>query len=240
MDRGPGWYVIDDRVIVADAVEISLQRTHLMDTWRDDPLPSYGAAGLVQGTDGVMASVGVDEAFWIAFQRFDSVGQAAVRICVEVPEMSDAVTGGAWNASLSSIPQNYIVVPPQFALDGIGLGTDQARQFIGRSGDGRNANCAKFRCIVYPGTSGQNELYVQTVATQPLRSPGPPTEDTSGGQALVRKWIALDDSRRRWDVSAGIEVPVVILGSAEFTRQTGQTPVAALDSNNRYSGRRFP
>jgi hypothetical protein len=232
-----GWQVTDDRVVFADNLEISVQRTRPAIGWRVEPLPSYGAAPLVADDFGVMASVGDDEAFWIAFQSIAPGSRSAVRICIEAPTSLDAVTGGPCKTGLARHPQNYVVVPPQFAMDGMALGTREARLFVARATDPSEITCSRLRCTAYV-QHGRYPPAPVPKRVHPLRDPSRSAPDDPG--ELIRKRIAPDESEAQWQAVAPISVSITFVDPIEFSARGGRPAAGPLDSAARYSGRRFP
>ncbi len=75
---------------------------------------------------GVLIPLYQREALWLGFQAADWKPNA---LKIGVGNVN-AITGGAWDASLSEAEQDYLVSPPQLWLDGIKSGTGRIRQFV--------------------------------------------------------------------------------------------------------------
>lgn len=73
---------------------------------------------------GVFLPIHQAEALWI---RFSGKYPFAVQVATG---KINAVSGEAWTETLSSEPQNYVVVPNQPWLDGYNVGHDRIRQFV--------------------------------------------------------------------------------------------------------------
>ncbi|AMY10851.1 hypothetical protein LuPra_04094 [Luteitalea pratensis] len=114
------WRIADDGIVLGEVLEISLQRTLLSAPSDHDPRPSYGRAPLAAGQDVVLAGVGTGEVFWIGFQPLQRAVQVAVRVREESPRDADLVSGGEWMPALSHDPRNYLIVPPERFVSGLG------------------------------------------------------------------------------------------------------------------------
>ena len=107
------WRIAHDGIVLAEILEISLQRTRLTRPFAHNPPPSYGRAPLAAGSGVALAGMGADEGFWIGFQPLDEDTQSAVRVRLEAPSDIDLVSGRQWMPALTRDPRNYLVVPPE-------------------------------------------------------------------------------------------------------------------------------
>jgi hypothetical protein len=114
------WRIADDGIVLGEVLEISLQRTLPSASSGHDPPPSYGRAPLAAGQDVVLAGIRTGEVFWIGFQPLHGSTQIAVRVKGELPRDVDLVSGGAWMPALSHDPRNYLIVPPERFVSGLG------------------------------------------------------------------------------------------------------------------------
>ncbi|HTY23708.1 MAG TPA: hypothetical protein VMC85_11290 [Desulfomonilaceae bacterium] len=131
----------DDAIRIGRHFSVSFQRTlRLPEDGRTYPLPpGLGRFPIHRVADyadrvpeswrrhgGVFIPMYQREALWMAFQGADWRPNA-VKIGVG---MINALSGHAWNQSLSKDKQDYIVVPEQPWLDGINAGKGLIRQFV--------------------------------------------------------------------------------------------------------------
>ena len=114
------WRIADDGIVLGEVLEISLQRTLLSASSGHDPLPSYGRAPLAADQHVVLAGIGIGEVFWIGFHPVHASTQIAVRVKEEFPRDVDLVSKDAWMPALSHDPRNYLIVPPERFVSGLG------------------------------------------------------------------------------------------------------------------------
>jgi hypothetical protein len=80
---------------------------------------SFGALPLGWRGRDVLLPVAHDEAFWLSFDPADAETSSAIRIAVSATTLRDAVSGGDWSSKMQIRPQNYVVCPPQRAINGV-------------------------------------------------------------------------------------------------------------------------
>ena len=83
-----------------------------------------------------MAPVTPGEVIWLGFQAVDRGSPATVRVRIDEPQPIDAISGEAWDDSLSEDPRNFLVCPPDSSLAGRPVpggrhlfGSDQLERF---------------------------------------------------------------------------------------------------------------
>jgi hypothetical protein len=84
----------------------------------------------------VVAPVTPGEVIWLGFQAVDRGSPATVRVRIDEPQPIDAISGEAWDDSLSEDPRNFLVCPPDSSLVGRPVpggrrlfGSDQLERF---------------------------------------------------------------------------------------------------------------
>ena len=79
----------------------------------------YGATPLaVTPGEIVVAAVASGEVIWLGFQAVDRGSPATVRVRIDESHPIDAISGEAWDDSLSDDPRNFLVCPPDSRLAG--------------------------------------------------------------------------------------------------------------------------
>ena len=97
----------------------------------------YGATPLaIAPGEIVVAPVTPGEVVWLGFQAVDRGSPATVRVRIHEPQPIDAISGEAWDDSLSEDPRNFLVCPPDSNLAGRPVpggrrlfGSDQLERF---------------------------------------------------------------------------------------------------------------
>jgi hypothetical protein len=236
------WSIHANRLRLGTWVDVSFQRTRLVDAEPGTPPQSYGAVP-VAATHGpldgdVAIALRMDEGLWLGFEPLD----APVALRVAAGNL-DAVTGQTWSESISATLQNYIVVPPQTALDGVQVGSDHARPFSALRGECADGTCVTLRLIAIPHVPALPLTSARALEpVQPLRSAGPDTGDeASHGVGLVPQTIVRDPhGLAAWDVARATSVRVAILTPEVFTELTGTASLPAIRPEHGYRGWRLP
>jgi hypothetical protein len=236
------WSIHANRLRIGTWVDVSFQRTRLVDAGPGTPPQSYGAvpvAATHEPSDGDVAiGLRMDEGLWLAFEPLD----APVALRVAAGNV-DAVTGRAWSESMSATPQNYVVVPPQTALDGVQVGSDHARPFSALRRECADGACVTLRLIAIPHVPTLPPTTARAVEpVQPLRSAGRETgDDASHGGGVVPQTIVRDPHGLAvWDVSRAASARVAILTPEVFTKLTGAESLPAIRPEDGYKGWRLP
>lgn len=130
-----------DRIWIGERLAVSFQRTlRIPDDGREYPLPPglgrFPVQRAADYADRIPAAWNQPhtffipmyqrEALWLSFQ-----GAAWKPNAVKIGVGNiNAISGAAWDLSLHSDPQDYMVCPPQPWLDGINAGDSYIRQFV--------------------------------------------------------------------------------------------------------------
>ena len=230
---------------------ISFQRTlRVPDDNQDYPLPAGLGRFPLESVDdfpvpagwhdhgGVFLPIRRAEALWISLDGDDypmAVKIAAGKI--------NAVTGSAWSDTLSSDPQDYVVVPDQPWLDGFHVAEDVVRQFVAMPlGEGATAEeqlrgeglWGGLQIIAYPMKASRYEQ---------LRKVRPPSRFVMGfcpsvAPASIDMGLApggriMQDIEEdpygldAWDMSAGSRCFVHLLNAELWPAYTGQPAPAS-------------
>ena len=170
------------------------------------------------------------EALWLGFEG-PSWRPHALKIGIG---NINALTGEAWNETLSSTPQNYLVSPPQPWLDGFHTSNDVVRQFVSAPlGAGLTVEsqlaaeeAGGLRITVFEPREG-----IFPASPPPAAPPKFETEQVylgelglaAGGE--IRQKIYEDPyGLDTWDVENFGTIRVRILNSAQYSLLTGSEP----------------
>jgi hypothetical protein len=237
----PPWTIEDGvRLRIADCVYVSFERTRRQDA---NPTRSYGAAPIA--TDGqephssLLVPSRDDEGFWLGLTAVDDDRPCAVRVIVREPAEVDAMTGAAPLGGLSSAPQNFAVVPPQYAVMGVTTGHGVARPFVRVPGAASEAACQRVQFLVYasvqaiPRSTPAPSLLQQSTESDRTR-PG-----NVGG--LVTQHVAPDPyGLEMWHPAPAADLRVEIVAPETYAGRTAQPAPGPLSDDTRYGGWRLP
>ena len=116
---------------------------------------SFGPVPIASLDEGHAAiSIREDESVWIGFEGSDTHACAA-RVLAQGTVLIDAVTGSPPTETLDPRAQNYIVVPPQYAITGRTTAPGCARQFVRVANGPHQQAIAQFQLVVHPSTAEQ-------------------------------------------------------------------------------------
>jgi hypothetical protein len=154
---------------------------------------------------------------------------AALRIIVEEPRRIDAVTGlSTIDDELGETPQNYLVCPPQRALDGVRVSADCVEQFVTR--DGSRASCSVLMVVAMP-----------TLAALPSRAAVTAAAATPARCDAIRQALAPDPyGPHCWDGSQAVAVRMRLLPAERYAAVTGEPLPETLVETSTYRGWRLP
>jgi hypothetical protein len=199
------------------------------------------------------------EALWLAFEAA-SWKPNAVKIGIG---KINALTGKAWDESLHTDPQDYLVCPHQPWLDGINSGEGVIRQFVamplgaGYTVEGQITGQEQFgglQVIVYdpvpglfpdqPPTPKPHGYLPGGPDSSPLRfaSQAQPAQAMglgAGGQ-ITQKIYPDPYGLQTWDQSQSGRVSVFILNSQQYQVVTGETSPPTPVSAKTYTEAGFP
>jgi hypothetical protein len=180
--------------------------------------------------DEVWVGAGADEGFWLGFSPADANAPTALRIWIEEPREVDAVTGASTRApTLCDSPQNYLVCPPQAALDGVCIGVDCVAQFVTRA-PGAGA-CSLLVITAIPPIA-------QLLPPAPLPAAAQPSEIACEG--IRQRFMRDPYGSRFWDTARASVVRLRILAPDRFAALTGTEAPGPLDERQTYQGWRLP
>ncbi|HTV01477.1 MAG TPA: hypothetical protein VMF13_13090 [Luteitalea sp.] len=203
---------------------------------------SFGAVPVASLADGHGAiALRDDESVWIGFDAAD--GHVCVaRVLALGTELVDAVTGEAPTEGLDPRAQNYIVLPPQYALTGRTVSPRCARQFVrGAEGPHHEAitelHVTVYRSIAEPTVRDDERTYARgRGATRPGRADVP----TCGVPGHVPQVIQEDAGVHTWDTTRAWQARIEVLAGDEYRRRTGQAPLPPAAPDASYGGWRLP
>lgn len=246
-------------------LRMSFQRTlRIPDDNREYPLPPGLGRFPLQHVDdhasrvptswrehgGVFLPMYQAEALWIGFEsdRYPfAVKIAAGKI--------NAVTGDGWTPSLSSAPQDYMVVPEQPWLDGFCVARGKIRQFVAMPlGQGYTAEeqltgaaaHGGLQVLAYPIKAAlyeelEAERIYREMCARASRSPHGPSEMGLAPGGLMRQEIYKDPyGIESWEVAASSRCFVHIANSAQYRAITGSAPPGEPPSAESYTKAGLP
>jgi hypothetical protein len=205
---------------------------------------SFGAVPIASLEEGHAAiSIREDESVWIGFEGSDKHAFAA-RVFARGTVLIDAVTGNPPTEMLDPRAQNYIVVPPQYAITGRTTAPGCARQFVRVANGPHQETIAEFELVVHPSTSEQTvrgadlRRDVRVVGpTRPRRADAPRCPMPGHVAQVIQEdpfGAAVWDTTRAW------RVRIEVLAGDEYQRRTGEAPLPAADRRTGYGGWRMP
>jgi len=186
------------------------------------------------------------EALWLGFGG-ESWHPAALVIAADGVNVT---TGEAWNAALNGTPQNYVVVPDQPWLDGIGTQAGLVRQFVAMPlGQGftlaeqvpRQGMKQGLQLGAHDARPGRFPNQAPPLAAdfdQPriMRSPGlRPGMGIGAGGNIIQKIYPDQHGFDCWESNETASAQVHLLNSAQFSWITGHPPPPPLISAADYT-----
>ena len=241
---------------MADREPVALLRqlgpvTIIVQRWRHVALDelvttvsSFGPVPIAPLGEGHAAiAIDEDESLWIGVQGSDA-GASALRVLARGDDMIDAVTGHLPMDTLDSSTQNYVVVPPQYAITGRTTAAGCARQFVRVASGPHQEAVAEILLAVHPSIA---ELPVGATAQRPgLRAVGPvrPRLRSAPGCLMaghVAQVVQRDPfGAGAWDTTRAWSLRIEVLSGDEYQRLTGQVPPAPADRRAAYRGWLLP
>jgi hypothetical protein len=194
--------------------------------------------------DAVFLGIWPEEALWLGFAGADWKPNALKVALEEI----DAVTGTGWREGLHGDPQDYIVCPPQGALDGVYLGDHLVKQFVVKNRDGGTFDsqaCPDLRVVAYdpkmnrfPEHAPPKDRRPNVLHLQRTRS-GSSVSLVSGApltQAILPDPHGIDT----WDQTQSASVMVYLVGEQCYAKTTGRELSRPPGDAQGYTGYRLP
>jgi hypothetical protein len=205
---------------------------------------SFGPVPIASLDEGHAAiSIREDESVWIGFEGSDTHACAA-RVLAQGTVLIDAVTGSPPTETLDPRAQNYIVVPPQYAITGRTTAPGCARQFVRVANGPHQQAIAQFQLVVHPSNAEQTARGtdrrggVRAVGPARPRRAYAPSCPMPGHVAQV---IQEDPfGAAAWDTTRAWHLRIEVLGGDEYQRRTGEAPLPPADRGAAYGGWRMP
>ena len=205
---------------------------------------SFGAVPIASLDDGDAAiSIREDESVWIGFEGSETHACAA-RVLGQGTVSIDAVTGRPPTETLDPAAQNYIVVPPQYAITGRTTSPGCARQFVRVASGPHQEAITQFQLIVYASTAERTaprtdrQRVVRAVGPARPRRASVPSCELLGHVAQLIQEDPFDAGA--WDTTRAWHLRVEVLAADEYQRRTGQTPLPPADRGAAYGSWRLP
>jgi hypothetical protein len=207
-------------------------------------LRSHGAMPLVEVEEAVLLPVSRSEAFWIGLESDEEAAALCLRIaaCDTGRSKRDALTGNAWLETVSNAPQNYVVCPPQRAIDGVAA-PHRPHPFARVTNLPQHYYaCHELRISTMPLrqdlTSGSREVpsddrpFLRQMAIEPI---------VHSGTAEIEDSAVLPDpyGKECWDTARIATVRLELVTFEKFQDVTGKAP-PPLDPEGAYEGWRLP
>jgi hypothetical protein len=241
---------------MADREPVALLRqlgpvTIIVQRWRhvalDEHVTAVSSFGPVPiaplGEGHAAVAIHDDESVWIGVQGSDARA-SALRVLARGDDLIDAVTGHLPMDSLDSQTQNYVVVPPQYAITGRATALGCARQFVRVASGPHQEAVAEILLAVHASIA---ESPAGATARRPgLRAVGPvlPRPRSAPGCLMaghVPQVIQRDPfGAEAWDTTRPWSLRIEVLSGDEYQRLTGQVPPAPADRRAAYRGWRLP
>jgi len=253
------------RVFIGKRFSVSFQRAHRIPQSQQvhTPPTSLGALPVHRvadygdrfpqggkGRGGVFIPVSPQEALWLGFSGADwkpnavKVGVAGI----------DAVSGKAWDARLHVDPQDYLVCPPQLALDGIHVGEGSVRQFVATPAEQASTvesevaeHLLVMYLIVYAPKPGR---FPEETPPNPSSGPdvvhlpaNPHFTDSMGlglGGTIAQQILPDPYGIDTWDPGNYGNLVVLLVDAEEYREVTGLEPPPPLDKVQAYTKYRLP
>jgi hypothetical protein len=201
------------------------------------PLP---VAWLGEGHGAI--SISDDESVWIGFDGSDTQPCAA-RVLAQGRGLKDAVTGGPPTDILDGSTQNYIVVPPQYAITGCNTAPGCARQFVRISSGAHQEAITDLHLIVHPSTGPQTADTIDQRGS--MRAVGPAGRRVAPPSCTIPGHVAqvIENDTfgvAAWDRTRVWRLRIEVLAGDEYERRTGKAPLAPADRSAAYGRWRMP
>ncbi|HEX2222445.1 MAG TPA: hypothetical protein VHK06_07950 [Candidatus Limnocylindria bacterium] len=222
---------------------VSFQRTAQAERSETQPA-SYGASPVAAAPPHLAADVLVpvheDEALWLGLEPVEAGAPVALRVEVTAPEQLDAVTGQPPAGDMRRAPQNYLVCPPQRAMDGVQHGPHRARQFVRRARSEAFQEVTSLRLTTIPGQS--RKPLPGAAAPRPLRAPLDARSRSSDGASIgVPQTIAPDPYQpAEWKLTDAASATVLLVDPGTWSDLTGRPAPPPRTDDDRYRGWRLP
>jgi hypothetical protein len=247
---------------LADALMLSFQRTRQPAPYKTDagpairitsssagsaPPQSYGALPVAadpRAPAGVIVPLGGDDALWLGLLAVDELRPVAVRAAALTPARIDAISGTLWKETLERAPQNYVVCPPQSALDGIQHGATRALQFARTAQAPGAVSCERLEVIVLPADRAWSlPPAPQPPITRPLAAPtdeqAQPDEEERDAIGVRQIVIADPFGPDTWTAPA-CAVSIALVTPEIFSELTGAPLLLPRNEADLYGGWRLP
>lgn len=241
------WRIDGPSLWIHPGVRLTFQRIPQVDDASAQPsFRSQGALPLAAAGEDLLLPVSASEAFWIGVYAEARGALLCFRFAVMADSGSivDALTGEAWLEKLDNSPQNYVVCPPQRAIDGV-FGQHGARPFARTTRvPQRHHPCHRMTiCVRGPknrnaaGAASERSRVAQG-SPQPMKAIGPIASTTTD---VDRKPQILADplGAEWWDESLCLTLSVELVSFERFEQLTGYVPPAS-DPASSYGGWRLP
>jgi hypothetical protein len=189
----------------------------------------------------LIVPLGDDEAVWLGLSACDDQVPSAVRVIVREPAGIDAATGSSPLENLSGSPQNYVVVPPQYAVAGVFIAGDRARQFVRVTRSGIDAPCQRMELIAY-GPSHHIAVPLSVPALI-LHQPndGTARQILEEGKGLVIQRVLADPyGIDLWNNAATTSVTIDLTTPEAYAHLAGREAPGPLTDASKYGGWRLP
>lgn len=225
--------VDDDRLVVAERLRITFQRTlRIPDDGNAYPLPpGLGPFPIRRNGAAFVIPMYQREALWISFEG-PGWKPAAVKIGIGGV---DALTGAAWDETLRDDPQNYLVMPDQPWIDGINSGSGTIRQFVamplghGYTVEGQltgEERTGGLQLVVFdpkPGRFPDAEPEKPPVIEGPMAFESVDMGLGAGG-TMTQKLYPDAHGLDTWDPTRSISIAIRIVNTHDWHALTGESP----------------
>lgn len=237
------WKINGPFLSLAHDINITFQRTPQTTASNCLGEPSsFGALPLAEMDDAVVVPVASEEAFWLGFEVPPSHPPLCLRISVFNKITVDATTGEPWCDALQSVPQNYLVCPPQPAINGV---RDKTGIFKCFAREVHNPECY-YACrsltihAIKLTMSAHWQIRTRSAALEPQRNemavgPISHVNATRGGSVIHADPIGLS----AWDIGNATLTHVILASFDFFKGITGTLPRSLMETEG-YKPRLLP
>lgn len=197
-------WIVDRTALMIFGAVVTLQRMPQVHASAHQREPrSFGTFQLVAIGDAVLTPIPDDEAFWIGIDTPDPI---SIRIRINSDPPVDAMNAQPWSDQLICGPfQNYVVSPPQRAVNGV-MRSDGSCRFFAR------VSRSPERYYACPSlTLFASRLKTQSSTKRP---------SMVFGSEVLPDPFGVD----AWDVDRVAKTTVKLLPPEEFQRDTGLLP----------------
>lgn len=219
-------------LIVAGLASLTFHRTPQSACF-DAPPRSHGLAPLTALAAGAGADVAVatddDDSLWLSLESREAV---ALRFAVVAETVIDAVSGGEWSDRLSQAPQNYVVVPPQRALDGIQIDRLRARPIARAPRIEGVARCELLRVALLPGRGRSTPA--------PIPRAHGASVSTRFERGVPQQVLPDPFGADHWDMARASRTVVRLVGYESFERVVASARTAPERGPGSYGGWHLP